>query len=398
MIMNLLSRLHPLLELVRAALQWQRVTDFIALSAALYAVLAWARKTRAVRLVIAIITLYLLSIASRRFELLITSWLLESAALLFGATLLIAFQPELRRAILGLDNLLRVRQSAKSHAEAEAISSAAFEMASQRLGALIMIVRRDPVEEIFTHWMPFGSPVSAEVLLSIFQHSSPLHDGAAIVDGARIVAVKAILPLSSNRDLAPQLGTRHRAAIGASERSDALIVVVSEQRREVHIVDRAQMEPVTDRQQLVAKLESRLGRSRTASGGRLKVLFTRNLSSKIAAGALSALICGAAFLLPSSTVRSISVPVELNNVPGGLEISGISANHVDVELQGRSLLLNGLNPGTLAAHIDLGSARAGIESVPITAESLRLEPGIVADQISPDIITVHLRAAKHRRR
>jgi len=212
MIMNLLSRLHHLLELVRAALNWQRVTDFAALSAALYAVLAWGRKTRAVRLVIAIITLYLLSIASRRFELLITSWLLESAALLFGATLLIAFQPELRRAILGLDNLLRVRESRRSQAEAEAISIAAFEMASQGLGALIMIVRRDPVEEIFTHWMPFGSPVSAEILLSIFHHSSPLHDGAVIVDGARIVAVKAILPLSSQRD--PGAATRDTSSSG----------------------------------------------------------------------------------------------------------------------------------------------------------------------------------------
>ena len=394
--MNLLSRLYPLLEFVRAAFTWQRVTDFIALSAALYAVLAWARKTRAVRLVIAIITLYLLSMASRRFELLITSWLLESAAVLFGATLLIAFQPELRRAILGVDNLLRVRRSARSHAEAEAISRAAFEMAGQQLGALIMIVRRDPVEEIFTHWMPFGSPVSAEILLAIFQHSSPLHDGAAIVDGARIVAVKAILPLSSRRDLAPQLGTRHRAAMGASERSDAVIVVVSEQRREVHVVERAHMHPVTDRQQLVTELESRLGRNRTVSGGRLKVLFTHNLSSKIAATALSALICGAAFLLPASTVRSISVPIEFNNLPAGLEISGISANHVDVELQGRSLLLSGVNPGDLAAHIDLRNAMTGTESVPITAESLHLGPGIVADQISLDIITVHLWSAKQR--
>jgi diadenylate cyclase len=396
--MNLLSRLYPPLELLHAAFFWQRVTDFVALSAALYAVLAWARKTRAVRLVIAIITLYLLSMASRRFELVITSWLLESAAVLFGATLLIAFQPELRRAILGFDNLLRVRRSARSHAEAEAISLAAFEMASQRLGALIMIVRRDPVEEIFTHWMPFGSPVSAEILLSIFQHSSPLHDGAAIVDGARIVAVKAILPLSSRLDLAPQLGTRHRAAIGASEHSDAVIVVVSEQRQEVHIVHRAQMHPVTDRQHLVTNLESRLGRNRTADGGRLKALLTRNLSCKIAAAALSALIFGSAFLLPASTVRSISVPIEFNNLPARLEISGISANHVDVELQGRSLILSSVNAGDLAAHIDLRNAKAGTESVPITAESLKLDPGIVADQISPDIITVHLRSAKQRRR
>jgi diadenylate cyclase len=396
MAMNLLSRLYHLLELARAALTWQRVTDFVALSAALYALLALARKTRAVRLVIAIITVYLLSLASRRFELLITSWLLESAAFLFGATLLIAFQPELRRAILGVDNLLRVRRSARSHAEAEAISRAAFEMASQQLGALIMIVRRDPVEEIFTHWMPFGSPVSAEILLAIFQHSSPLHDGAAIVDGARIVAVKAILPLSSRRDLAPQLGTRHRAAMGASERSDAVIVVVSEQRQEVHVVERAQMHPVTDRQQLVAELEGRLGRNRTVSGGRLKVLVTDNLSFKIAATAMSALICGAAFLLPASTVRSISVPIEFNNLPSGLEISDISANHVDVELQGRSMLLSGVNRADLAAHIDLRNAKAGTESVPITAGSLRLSPGIVADQISPDIITVHLRSAKHR--
>jgi hypothetical protein len=212
------------------------------------------------------------------------------------------------------------------------------------------------------------------------------------------VAVKAILPLSSRRDLAPQLGTRHRAAIGASERSDAVIVVVSEQRQEVHIVDGAQMHPVTDRQHLVKNLETRLDRNRTASGGRLKALLTRNLSSKIAATAFSALIFGAAFLLPASTVRSVSIPIEFNNLPPRLEIFGISANHVDVELQGRSLILRSVNPGDLAAHIDLRNAKAGTESVPITAESLRLEPGIVADQISPDIITVHLRSAKRRRK
>src|SRR3954447_8535164 len=118
-----------------ASVPWQRIDDFLVLSVALYAVLVWARRTRAVRLLIAIIAVYLLSTAAKRFDLLIASWLLEFTAALFAITVLIAFQPELRRAILKLDNLVRFRRSLNPRAGLDEVARAAFALADQRLGA-----------------------------------------------------------------------------------------------------------------------------------------------------------------------------------------------------------------------------------------------------------------------
>ena len=166
-------------------------------------------------------------------------WILDKSGAIAVTALVIIFQPELRKALeqLGSKNLfseLLLFDDGKEKQEfsertVNEIVKATFEMAKVKTGALMVIERNVPLREIERTGIEINGLVSSQLLINIFEHNTPLHDGAIIIRGDRIAAATCYLPLSDNRELSKALGTRHRAAVGMSEVSDALIIVVSEE-------------------------------------------------------------------------------------------------------------------------------------------------------------------------
>lgn len=211
------------------------LVDIFLVSYLVYRLFLLIRGTRAIPLLNGVALLVLATAISRLLKLDTLHWILQYAQLGLVVGLPIVFQPELRRALeqVGRGRLLarslRGMHEGDPAAIIDAVVSAAVNLSRNRTGALIVLERETGLNDIAETGIPLDSLVSMELLVNLFVPSTPLHDGAVIVRGDRIVAAGCFLPLTELRDLDSQIGTRHRAALGISEQSDAVTVVVSEE-------------------------------------------------------------------------------------------------------------------------------------------------------------------------
>ena len=207
------------------------VIDIAIVSFLLYKLFALMRGTRAVHMFFGLIVLFLLSVLAQWMNLIAVNWLISSLRTAWLIAFVIIFQPELRRALsmLGqnpvLSRLVRMRQS---HVLPE-IVKAVQEMSESKVGALIVLEKDMGLKNYAETGTTVDARVSAELIESIFTPPSPLHDGAMVIQNDRVIAAGCTLPLSQNQRLSQSLGMRHRAALGMSEESDALVIVISEE-------------------------------------------------------------------------------------------------------------------------------------------------------------------------
>lgn len=370
--------------------RWQSFVDFLVLAAALYVVLRWAQKARALRIALTIVSLHVLALLARHFELVITGWVLDGAAVVAGIYLMLAFRSELRHAFLGLDSLLTPRPSGLLTPTYRAIGRTAFALAAERLGALIVLVRRDAIEELMDSGVSLSADVSSELLEAIFQKTSPLHDGAVILENDRISLANAVVPLTDRKEVPPQYGTRHRAAMGLAERCDALVVVVSEERGEVTLMDGRVMRRMNNVDELVQLLQRLESPPQLHLGQRIWGAFASHLRFKFAALGLAGIVWATTFLATGTTVRTVSIPVEFANVPLGMEIANQSADTLDVQVRGNSWLMDSISLTRLVAHFDMRKAQLGQQTLRVTPGVLNLPPGLVMERVSPGGLDVRL--------
>jgi len=380
------------------ALRWQVIADFLILAAAFYALLRWARSARALRIALGVLGLHVLALIARNLDLVITSWVLDASAILAVLVLLLVFQPELRRAFMRVDSALkRWPQPMVVGSQANrAIANAAFDLAQSALGGLVVITRRDSIGELVEGGVQIGANVSVELLYAIFEKLSPLHDGAVIVEDDRLVSANVVLPLTRRQNVPSFYGTRHRAAMGLAERCDALVVVVSEERSEVTLMDAGAIHHIKDPEQLVAMLEKLLTRPSERVSDRLRRLFFAHLGLKFAALALAAVVWSMSFMASGTTIRTLSAPVEFSDVPGGMEVAQQSTDTLEIQLRGSPWIMESLNLQTLVAQFDLRSLHEGWQTIRFQPTSLDLPPGIQVDRVTPRTLRVDIvRAGAH---
>lgn len=240
------------------------VLEILLISFLIYKILTWIQNTKAWTLLkggLFIIGFYLLAVA---FHFNTITWIISNMGQLALIALLIIFQPELRKALeqLGQSNLLKgfflsdeVRKpEGYTEKTVNEIVRACFEMGKVKTGALIVIERENPLREIERTGIEVDGIVTSQLLINIFEHNTPLHDGAVVVRGNRITAATCYLPLSDNLNISKDLGTRHRAALGISESTDSLTVVVSEETGRVSVAQGGQLTRISDADALRAIL------------------------------------------------------------------------------------------------------------------------------------------------
>lgn len=222
--------------------------EIIIISFLIYNLMVWFRQTRAWALTRGIIVILGFVAIAVIFKMNTIIWIVGRVFGMAIVALIVVFQPELRRALESLGqhpflsgvNLLfdsSRRDSAELFSDdtKDAIISAAFAMGKEKTGALIVIQNKAPLVEYGKTGITIDSKVSSQLLINIFEHNTPLHDGAVIISGDRIASATCYLPLSENRFLSKELGTRHRAAVGISEVTDSLTVIVSEETGKVSV-------------------------------------------------------------------------------------------------------------------------------------------------------------------
>ena len=216
------------------AFRWRDALDILLVALIVYRLLVAFRGTRAAQMLVGLGMLLAASLVARRFELHSLGWLLDNFWSFWAIAVVVLFQPELRRALarLGQGRFLRAfvgsSRAERAHL-VDDVARAAAALAARRIGALIVIERTAGLRQYAELGVPLDAVASGDLLESLFLPQSPLHDGAVLVEGTRISAAGCFLPLSRTADLARALGTRHRAALGISEETDAVAVVVSEE-------------------------------------------------------------------------------------------------------------------------------------------------------------------------
>lgn len=236
---------------------WTSVVDILLVAIVVYWIFILLRGTRAVRIVIGLTILYLVYLVAQALDLRLLSTLLQAGAVVGLFAIVVVFQPELRRALeqigrFGSFNRFFVSSDISSAERvAREISRAARIISGSRHGALIVLERDTGLTDLAADsGVPINADLRAELLATLFYHGTALHDGAVVVSGERILSAGVLLPLSQNVLDSERYGTRHRAAIGISEQTDAIVLVVSEETGSISLVMRGRIERNLTEEQL----------------------------------------------------------------------------------------------------------------------------------------------------
>ncbi|MDO4328004.1 MAG: diadenylate cyclase CdaA [Lachnospiraceae bacterium] len=241
-------------------ISFSNLVEIIIISILIYEILYWIKNTRAWTLLKGLIVILVFTLFAAIFELQTILWILEKTAAIAATALLVIFQPELRKALeqLGSKNIITnilsfddgKDDSGFSEKTVNELTRATFEMAKVKTGALMVIERNDTLKEIERTGIEINGLVSSQLLINIFEHNTPLHDGAVVIRGNRVTAATCYLPLSDNMTISKDLGTRHRAAVGISESTDSLTIVVSEETGRVTVAEGGKLTRISDGESL----------------------------------------------------------------------------------------------------------------------------------------------------
>ncbi len=222
---------------------WRDLVEIGILWAAIYNAWIFFRGTRGAKVLTGLAVILLaIVLCSEIFELPEISWLFRNLVTVLAFALVVIFQPELRRALAALGSSRFFATVTQRRETVEALTETTFELANRQLGALIAIERDTNIDNFAETGTPLDCELSPDLVVSIFFPKTPLHDGALVIRNDRIVSAACVLPVSQRVDLDRTLGTRHRAALGLTEESDAAVIVVSEETGIVSICHRGQIE------------------------------------------------------------------------------------------------------------------------------------------------------------
>lgn len=226
-----------MIELI-TGMRWQDVVDILLVAFVIYRIFVLIKGTRALQMLVGLAFLVLAYVGSQVFELFALHWILNAFLSSIILVVVVLFQNEIRRALahVGVNPFASREASATSAQTVEELMKTAVSLANKKTGALIVLQRETDLEDYVEKGVRLDALLSRELLLSIFLPYSPIHDGAVVVRRGRAVWAGCFLPLTSRVDVDKELGTRHRAAIGITEETDAAVIVVSEETGGISVV------------------------------------------------------------------------------------------------------------------------------------------------------------------
>jgi YbbR domain-containing protein len=276
----------------------------------------------------------------------------------------------------------------------EEVAKTAFDLAQRRIGALIVFKRQDMLEDYLKGGIPLDGRVSHEVLSSIFLPHSPTHDGAVVIQGGRIVSMGCYLPLSDNTALPQKYGTRHRAGIGITERCDAIALIVSEERGEVSLTVKGEIERIDSPEELKTRLESTIFKPQQDKD-RWQTAFTNNFVPKIVSFFLVCILWVFIGGQPRAEIW-MTIPLEFRKMPPNMEIVGDLMNRVEVGIRGPRTIISSITADQMKAHVDLSQTMAGVNHIRLTPDNIRAPLGTEITKVAPSSVRVRLEEIKAR--
>jgi uncharacterized protein (TIGR00159 family) len=360
-------------------LRWQDYVDILLISYILFRFYVLFRGTHVLRVLTGIAILWVFQRIAVFFGLILTSWVLQGITAVAALIIIIIFRNEIRSVLQAKNfkTILWGLPHASEDTPIEVIVESVEALSKHRYGALIVLPKNEDLHDFAQKGIPWRGILSKEMITSIFWHDNPVHDGAAVIEGDRVTEVGVIL-----------YGTRHRAALGLAETTDALAIFVSEETGNVGVAKDAGITEIADNDQLKLHISEHLGRYAKESGQLRKEKLEFGLAALFSVILVSAVWFG--FIRGMDTLIAMEIPLEYNKRDPNMEIIETSVNDVRLQLGGSRALIKSIRPEQIQVRLDLDNAVAGKNAFSITQENITLPPGITLRKITPSVVEATL--------
>lgn len=391
--MSLEALLDPLLQ-IRIA----DVVDIALVSALVYATIALLRRTQAAFVALGVFLMAVLYIVANLLDLRLTVWIFQGFFAVFLVILVVIFQEELRQlfervAVWSLRR--RGNRVIPDASTLDIVAKCAADFAASRTGALIVLPGSQPIERHVSGGIDLEGKLSEPLLKSIFDHHSPGHDGAVVIDHGKVRRFAVHLPLSTEHQKLRLVGTRHTAALGLAELCDALCVVVSEERGQISVAHAGALRLLANPLELPGILQQFMTKEHPAINRRAWIHALRtNLTEKIATVAV---VAGLWYLfVPAGRPATFTyeVPVTLANLPPDAAVESVEPTHVRVAVTGIRRTFYLFNPQSLDVTVDASLAELGRRTFDISESDVNLPSNLTLQDIEPRRVKISLGAAE----
>jgi diadenylate cyclase len=379
-------------------IQWEDLLDIFFASILIGIVIHVLRSSRTRAVSIGLLFFAGIFITANQLELKLTIWMLQGITAVSVLIVVVVYQAEIRRFLERLPQrlLLHKIQKKKFHSGVtDIISEAVMLLSAEGHGALIVLPGRDSLEGVITGGIKLNGHLSKALILSIFDPNSPGHDGALIVMDDRVELFGVRLPLSNQVDKLRDRGTRHAAALGLAEQTDALVLIVSEETSMVSIAVGGTLRAIPEPAEITSIIDSHLKQKTdsTEEDNDQLVSVSWGYSFDVVAALLIAVTLWL-ILVPGSVVGKMTyeIPIEIQNIPEGFELVEVVPSSVFVTLSGERRHLFQSKSRQLGVRLDGTLTRFGRQTFPINNTHLLLPPEVEIDAIDPEEVRVLVKA------
>lgn len=354
------------------------------------------RTERTRRIGVGLLLYSFIFLLANQLELKLSLWVLKGLTAVIVLVVVVVYQNEIRRLLERFPASFFYR-SRMSHKESTGLADLLTDvldiLSHENRGALIVLPGLAPLEGLITPGVLLNGEISKSLLLSLFDPNSPGHDGALVVWGNRVERFGSRLPLSEQDNQLKEKGTRHAAALGLSEKTDAMVLIVSEESGRISVAREGILSPAIDRVCLRKDIEKFLEGHSTQepNQSRLKSLKLMMVFESISALLVASILW--LVLVPGSVVENSTyvVPIEVQNIPEGFTLQSVTPSTISITLSGEKRNLFKINPDDLLIRLDGTLSSLGRQTYPITSAHLLLPPDVEVFDLAPEQVKVLVR-------
>jgi diadenylate cyclase len=381
------------IPLVFSSITGREVIDIIIVSIALYFILLFIKQTKSYFVLTVSLILIALNLFSQNLNLTLTRSMLQPLSTLTFIIIAIVFQREIRRFFrwitTGKQNIF-TRTHVISRSTSTEIAEALLHMAEKRIGAILVFPNKQELDDMTEGGQHLRGVITKEVLLSIFDPGSPGHDGAVIIENDLITMFGVHLPLARNYNFR-KAGTRHRAATGITEDTDAISLVVSEERGVISICKNGTLEKIKDEKMLREILRQLTGESEDTQKGFWHYFIIKNAPTKIIAVTVTLILWTTVITQTGISKKEFTVPLSFQLLPPQYQLdSETGKTQINIVLQGRSRDISTFDGTKLEAKIDARNFSAGEQTITVTKEMITAPSFLSVVAIEPEEVDINV--------